>query len=216
MMRGMLFVGLLVGASSASQAQDTLLVPGDRDATAQLTRIVESTRDSGLPVDPILAKVHYGVLIAHAAPSRIVASARAIASRLEAARGALAPATANEIVAGADALGAGATKDALRAVRNVSGRQSVATPLGVLAQLLESRVPVDRATDIVTKLIKRGATADQLVALGTNVTSDVEGGAAAIAALDTRARFLSGVLAPAGAASTAQGLTSASSPKGKP
>ena len=209
-----------IGAASVARAQSTEpLVPGNRDASAQLARIVDATRDAGLPVDPILAQVNYGVRMVHAEPARIVASARAIAARLKIARDALAPASPNDIIAGADALRSGATDDALRAVRGASGGRPVATPLGVLAQLIETKVPVDRATEIVTNLMRRGVTADQLVALGNNVNDDVRGvsddskrGAAALAALDARARFLSGVLAPAarGAAVTAF------SPSGQP
>ena len=206
------------GGARLVRAQETL-VPGDRDASAQLAKIVETTRENGLPVDPIVAKVQYAVRVAHAEPSRIVASARAIASRLAIARDALAPASPIDIIAGADALGAGANKDALRAVRGASGGKPMATPLGVLAQLLETQVPVDRATEIVTNLMRRGATADQLVALGNNVNDDVRGvsddgkrGAAALAALDARARFLSGVLAPAGRAMSAT-LSSPQAPK---
>lgn len=215
-MRSTIFVAsaALVGIAEVSAAQNAVqLVPGDTEASTQLTQIVESTRQSGLPVDPILAKVQYGIHIVHAPPDKIVASARAIASRLEVARTVLAPATSNDIIAGADALGVGATKDALQAVREASGNKSVVTPLNVLAQLIVSKVPVSRATEIVTTLVRRGASADQLMALGNNVNDDVHRGVAALAALDARARFLSGVLAPIGSqAGGVTGLTSASAP----
>jgi hypothetical protein len=211
MRRIVLSVGL-IGLAQIAAAQTTQpFVVGDADANAQLTALVETARSNGLPIDPIVAKVEYGRVM-KAEPSRIVASARAIAARLSIARDALAPATANDISAGADALGAGATKDALREVRSASGGKSVATPLGVLAQLLGSNVPLKRATEIVTSFMRRGASPEQLVAFGNNVNDDVTHGAAALAALDTRARFLSGVLAPAGSAATAAGLQNAAAP----
>lgn len=218
MKRPLMLVGFMLGAANVVAAQVAQpLVPGDADANAQVAKLVETTRDNGLPVDPIIAKVHYAVLVAHAQPARIVASARAVAARLEAARDALAPATAVDIAAGADALGAGATKDALREIRSASGAQSVAPPLGVLAQLLGSNVPLKKATEIVTNFLRRGATGDQLVALGNNVNADVTNGAAALAALDARARYLSGVLPPLGSQATAPAdLTSASGPPKKP
>jgi hypothetical protein len=200
---------------SAAQAAQPML-PGDHDANAQLTKLVETTRESGLPIDPIVAKVQYAVLVTHADPARIVASARAIAARLAIARDALAPATANDITAGADALGAGANTESLRAVRSASGAHPVATPLGVLAQLLASNVPLKRATELVTTFLRRGASPEQLVAFGNNVNDDVRQGAAVLAAVDTRARFLFGVLAPGAspaAAAVAPGITSGSVPK---
>jgi hypothetical protein len=197
-------------------AQADSLVLGDREANAELAKIVAAARDAGLPVDPIFGKVRYGLVVVHAPPQRIVSAARALAARLQTARDALAPqATGSDIATGADALEYGATKDELRAVRAASGDQSFSTSLGVLAQLVASGVPAKRAAAIVTDLIKRRVTAAQLVALGTDVNSDVAKGAQANAALDTRLRGLTAVLAPSGAAATTgPGLTSASGPTG--
>src|SRR5512144_2617933 len=100
---------LVLFAASATWAQDASdLLVGDREASAELAKIVEATRVGGLPVDPILAKVRYAVLVAHAPAPRIVAAARAIAARLEDARSALAPhPTPTDIAAGEDALSSG-------------------------------------------------------------------------------------------------------------
>lgn len=204
-------------ARGAAAQQDSLTLPGDREASAELAKIVASARDAGLPVGPILGKVQYGLVVVHAPPQRIVSAARALATRLQIARDALAPRpSANDIANGADALEYGATKDELRAVRTASGDQPVSTPLGVLAQLVANGVPAKRAAAIVTDLIKRRASADQLVALGTDVNADVASGAQAIAALDTRLRGLTAVLAPSGAVAADPGATSVSAPKKKP
>lgn len=201
----------------ANAQQDTVtLLPGDAQANAELGRIVSAARDAGLPVDPILGKVRYGVVVVHAPPQRIIAAARALAARLEVARDALAPRpTPSDIANGADALAYGATKDELRAVRSASSDQLVSTHLGVLAQLVASGVPAKRAAEIVTDLIKRHASAAQLAALGNDVNADVVRGAQAMAALDTRLRGLTAVLAPDGVVTTAPGI-SASGPKKKP
>ena len=206
--------GLSVVLTLAAGAQDTSsLLPSDPDASAELAKIIAATRDAGLPVDPIFAKINFGVRVSHAPPGRIVAAARALASRLGVARDALAPAIAADIVAGADALQYGATRDALRAVRVAGPSQALAIPLAVLAQLVSSRVPSNRAAEIVTDLMKRGASAQQLVALGNDVNDDVTRGAQALAALDTRMRGLNAVLAPAGAAATAADAAALSGPK---
>lgn len=204
------------GVTGAQQPSTALIA--DAQANAQLTSIVSAARDAGLPVQPILSKVRYAVVVAHAPPPTVVAAARAIASRLVASREALAPQPSDlEIAAGADALGVeGVEPNSLRAVRAASPKHSVVVPLGVLAQLVSNHVPASKATDIVTDLMRRGVAPQQLVALGNNVNSDVASGENAAKALDVRLRGLNAVLAPGGGAAaapaTAPGL-SASGPK---
>lgn len=189
-------VMLVFCAASVVRAQDpSELLVGDREASAELARIVEATRMGGLPVDPILAKVRYAVLVAHAPAQRIVAAARAIAARLEDARNALAPhPTPTDIAAGEDALSSGVSRKALQDVRKVSTNKPVAVPLGVLAQLVVSGVPEKRAAKYVTDLISRGASAEQLVALGNDVNADVALGSRASNALELRMNRLNAVL----------------------
>src|SRR6185369_17239402 len=103
---------IVVAACAGAARAQAPLIAGDREASDQIAKIVESTRQVGLPVEPILAKVQYAVRVAHAPAPRIVAVARAIASRLPIARDALAPgATTSDIVAGEDALSTGATRE---------------------------------------------------------------------------------------------------------
>jgi hypothetical protein len=228
MRRAVVFVALLSSVAPRVTAQTAALVAGDPEASAQLATIIGETKQKGLPTDPILIKVSYGVM-RHAEPQRIVAAARAIASRLEVARDALAPrATDPDIAAGEDALGSAVISDehpsvqsvvnALRAVRAASPNQPVAVPLGVLSQLLVSGVPVKRATAAVTDLIKRGMTPKQMVAFGNDVNSDVVGGARPTNALDIRTRGLNAVLPPLGtsAAADVAGLGASSAPPKKP
>lgn len=193
-----------------------MVLVNDRDANAQLTAILETARQNGLPVDPILSKVKLGV-VRRVPAQRIVAAARAVASRLEVARDALAPHPSDgDIAAGEDALGAGATPKSLREIRALSPVKPVATPLGLLAQLVADSVPTDRASKIVGDLMKRGATPAQLNALGNDVNHDVSNGAAATTALDIRMRGLTAVLgAPGGGSAAAASPTaiSGSGPK---
>jgi hypothetical protein len=206
--RGWVVLGMLIAAARGLAAQDAPLIPGDRDASEQLMKIVEATRQSGLPVDPILAKVSYGVTIAHAPSARIVAAARAIASRLPVARDALAPdATPLDIVAGEGALSNGATRESLRAIRTAGGNQPLSVTLGVLAQLVASGVPPQRASQTVVGFMRRGASVRQLSSLGNDVNVDVTNGSAAVTALDTRARGLNAVLAPQSVTTAAPGIS---------
>jgi hypothetical protein len=192
--RAALMLTLCVASGARAQDASDLLV-GDREASAELAKIVESTRIGGLPVDPILAKVRYAVLVAHAPAPRIVAAARAIAARLEDARSALAPhPTPTDIAAGEDALSSGVSRKALQDIRKVSANRPVAVPLGVLAQLVANGVPEKRASKYVTDLISRGATAEQLVALGNDVNTDIALGSRASNALELRMSRLNAVL----------------------
>jgi len=205
---------LAFGAINAQQSSSPILA--DADANAQLASIVSATRDAGLPIEPIINQVRYAVAIAHAPPPRIVASARAIASRLETSRTALAPQpSAADIIAGADALGAGVEPKGLQMIRAARPKQSLAVLLGVLAQLVSSGVSADKAQRTVTDLIKHGASPEQIADLGNRVNSDIASGERAENALDLRRRGLNAVLAPGGTASTADapGITS-SSPSG--
>jgi hypothetical protein len=193
--------------------QDSLILPGDRDASAELAKIVSDVQGAGLPVDPIVGRVRYGVIM-HAQPQLIVSTVRALAARLAVARDALEPRpTPDDIASGAVALEFGATKDELRAVRKASSDQPMSPPLGVLAQLVASGISHKRAAQIVTDLIKRHATANQLATLGNDVNADVANGAQAMAALDIRLRGLTAVLAPAGGSSSAADGLMTQSPK---
>lgn len=219
MRRALLFLALAVAGGHAAVAQDSLSLTNlDRETAARLLRIVDSARVHGLPTEPIVAKISQGALF-HSPPDRIVLAAQNVATRLEEARSVLAPKpTPADIAAGADALGvAGVTKEALRAVRATSPNKPIAVPIAVLTQLVASNVPVERATRIVTELMKRGATNAQIVTLGNDVNADVGRGARAVASLDVRLQGLNAVLAPtAGAISTASdpaGLQSGSGPK---
>jgi hypothetical protein len=116
-------------------------------------------------------------------------------ARLEEARKALAPhPTERDIIAGQDALSASVSSKALRDIRKVSPNRPVAVPLGVLAQLVSNHIPEDRASRIVTDLIKHGASEDQILALGKDVNADVAVGARPNIALDLRMSRLNAVL----------------------
>lgn len=201
----MLLIAIGAGARVAA-AQDTAsLGVEDRDTAARLRQIVDGVRARGLPAEQIVAKVRYASLIAHAPAPKIVAVAEAVAQRLEVASAALAPrASVGEIDAGADAISLGVTVSALRALRAASPAKPITVPIGVLTQLVANRVPIAKATAIVTDLIRRGASDQQLLALGNDVNSDVALGRKADAALDIRARGLGPVLAPAGAAANTE------------
>jgi hypothetical protein len=138
--------------------------------------IIDDARLRGLPTEPLLAKVREGRL-KRAPAVRIRSAVAALTTRLDSARAALGTgATAEEISAGADALGAGASTKGLRALRGVNGRQPMVAVLGALAQLVASGVPESRAVKMLVELINRSLTPAQLLAFGNAVEYDVSTG----------------------------------------
>jgi hypothetical protein len=189
-------VAVVAIGAHAVGAQDTAFARADRETSAALTRIVQAASARGLPIDHIVSKVQFA-LVVHAPPARIVETAQAVADRLDVARDAIAPdSLPADIGAGEEALSFKIPKNILTRIHKASPRRPIATPIGVLTQLVASHVPPDRAGDIVTKLMQNGASAEQLSQLGNNVYSDVQQGARAMESLDTRFRGLNAFLAP--------------------
>jgi hypothetical protein len=213
MIRSSRYVALLVAVSAgAARAQDSVTaLIGDREVGAQLAKIVESTRAQGLPVEPILAKIHRGTMI-HTPPRRILAAAAAVAARLPIARDALAPrSNTGDVIAAQDALSEGVNKEAIRAIREASPEPSIAVPLGVLTELVASGTQLSRASAIVLTLIKHGASGQQLAAMEKTISEDVSSGLTAEQALELRMNGLNAVLAPGSGAATGTSLTSPAS-----
>lgn len=211
----LLFVVGIGFLARTAAAQDSLTFErADRETAAALTRIVRTASARGLPVDPIVAKVQLA-LVMHAAPARVIETAQTVADRLEAARGAIAPDTLPaDIAAGGDALSFKVPKGVLTRIHQAAAGRAIAVPLGVLTQLVASKVPAERAGDIVTQLMRRGATTEQLLALGNDVNSDVQRGARAMESVETRFRGLTPLLSlPGNGSVNADAPIAASGPK---
>jgi hypothetical protein len=147
----------------------------DSVTQAAVTREIARARERGIPVEPLVAKVREGRLKRAAGP-RIVTAVAKLAVRLDSARVGLGvESTPDELVAGADAIAAGASLSSLRALRAASSR-SLAAPVGTLAQLVASGVPSHRAVEMIIALMKRNATPAQVLALGNLVEMDVASG----------------------------------------
>ena len=154
----------------------TALSELDSATAAAVVREMGRAQSRGLPLQPLVAKVREGQ-IKRAAPDRIRIAVAALAARLESARAALGDGSnAAEIVAGADALSAGVDQATLRAVRTAGGSRDLAAPLGALAQLAASGVPVKRATAMVVELLRRNAGANEMLTFGVAVETDVAAG----------------------------------------
>jgi len=177
------------------------------DATADfsLRRVVErelvAARAIGLPEGLLIAKANEGIA-KRATPRRIADAVAALGKRLQVARDQLAPNPGeDEIAAGADALYVGVPAPILKKMRAAWPNRSLALPLGVLTELVAKGLPANRAAQVVTDLMARGASNVQLYALAQSVQGDVAAGWAPEAALDLRARGVMSLLPPATAAS---------------
>jgi len=201
---------LLAGAWSASAQQPVFAANSattlDSATRASLTREFGEARARGLPVEPLVAKVREG-LLKRARPERIQSAVAVLAKRLESARSALGTSSnAAELVAGADALSAGADPAALRAVRAASGARDAAAPLGALAQLVATGIPSKRAAQMIVDLLARDASPSQVLAFGVAVETDVGAGMPATESALFRMRQIESAINSGDAATATQGL----------
>jgi hypothetical protein len=166
----------------------------DAETYRAVVEVVDGARARALPVGPLVDRALEGAM-KRVPPARIRTAVTALAQRLDVARTMLAPApTEADIAAGAGALGVGVPGATLRAIRAIQPNEPVAVPLGVLTELVARRVPVDRAATLVTQLLRRGATATQLVALSGDVQRDIAAGIDPSAAFDVRTRGVASTL----------------------
>ena len=192
-----------LAAQAADGADGRLVAALDYPTQAAVTAILADARTRGLPAAPLVAKALEGVEKGASAP-RIEHAVRAMLGRLDTAHAALAPSVGDaEVVAGADAIAAGVPPQALRRLRKVSPQRSTAVALGVLAQLVSRKVPVDRATDAVITLLRRGAQPSQLLALDGAVQADLARGVPPSMVIDVRMQQLLAGIPGAGAATPA-------------
>lgn len=139
------------GMLSAQAAQETARARAERTLPPavflEVSALAEELAASGVPSEPLFNKALEGSA-KRVPPARLVPAVRVYAGRLGLARGALGPqASAALIVAGADAIQRGVPADVIRSLPTDRPRSPVA--LLVLAELLESGVPADRALAVL-------------------------------------------------------------------
>lgn len=210
---GVIAVAIVAGAA---QAQDSLrFVGSDATTSREVSQIIEAAAAQRLPAGLILSKARFAMAVRTPGP-KIVETARAMAARLAVAREAIAPHELESDLAGAEAaLSYNVPPKILQRISLASPKNPIAVPLGVLTQLVADRVPADRAGEIVTELLKRGATTTQLAKLGNDVEADVKLGYRPIDAANTRFKMIPH-LAPSSAAGTATDAAFAGSSTGPP
>ncbi len=191
-LRRMLAVLLAVGvAAPAGWAQGPdPLVKLDTATRRIVQSLIDSARDEGLPMQPIVSKAQEGIS-KHVPGQRIAAVVRTVFLSLREARASLgARADRDELTAGAAALQAGISATALEDLHQVGHGKSVTVPLVVLADLVTRGVPRDTASSAILQLWMRGAGDADLLGLPRAVEQDIVSGAAPGDALLNRARTI--------------------------
>jgi hypothetical protein len=203
-------VALVLASVSAAPAlaaqQGSVVLPiADARTRTAVEREIARAAAKGLPVQPLIAKANEGVA-KQASGERIQEAVASLAKRLEQARALLAPSmSVAELASGAEALVNGVPAPMLKQIRaSWPAERSVVMPIDVLTELVVRGIPAKHALEQITALMRRGATAAQIAALGQSVQADVVAGLAPDAALEVRARGVMSLLpSPAASASLA-------------
>ena len=178
----MILAALLIAVQVV--AQDPRLERLDPETRSLVVAVVDSARDAGLPLEPLIQRALEGAT--KGAPGmRIVTAVRRLAADLGTARTALGTrASAPELEAAVAALRAGTTPQILAHLRDVR-RPPLTMALSVLADLVASGVPADSAAAVVLALAPKARDAD-LVEFRRAVERDIALGAPPAAAAAIR------------------------------
>lgn len=185
-------VALSVAGSrqAAAQEQQGRLDRLDPETRASVQLVMKSAEEKGLPVSPIVERALFAARFSKTRDV-IESSARSAAERLEISQQALAPSpTAPDMIEAEKALKEGVTRRALSQLRSDLPDRSLVVPIAVLTQLVTNKVPVEKAAEMVVRLVKTGAQEAQLVAFGNEVGADVTDGYNPLNALEVRSNKL--------------------------
>jgi hypothetical protein len=183
-------VALLLVRSVADAQDSRLATRLDKPTFVAVNAIVDSARVAKLPTAPLVDKALEGAAKGSDG-QKIIAAVHQLSIRMGSAKRALrASASADEIKAAAGALDAGVSVHDLALVSAASGKRPVTMPLTVLVDLIERRVPIATATNLVVQLARSGVKDSELALFQRNVRVDVDRGADPTVAATTRARGL--------------------------
>lgn len=155
--------GLAAQQTARERARQTL----PPEVFESLTDLAAEMSASGIPDEPLFNKALEG-MAKRVPPARLLPAVRTYAGRLGDARRALGPnAGVPLLVAGADALQRGVTADALRSLPSDRPRSPMAVL--VLAELLESGVPPDRAIAIMRQAMQQRTQDARMLDITTRV-----------------------------------------------
>jgi hypothetical protein len=155
--------GLFAQESARARAQRTLPADVYRD----LSTLADEMSAAGIPDEPLYAKALEGAA-KRVPPPMLMPAVRAYAGRLGEARQAFGVgATTPLLVAGADAIQRGVSPEALRSLPGDRPRSPMAVV--VLADLLESGVPADRALAILREIMADRVRDDRMLDVSARI-----------------------------------------------
>jgi hypothetical protein len=197
-----LLVAVLVPGVVAAQT-DRLQGRIDARTHMAMAALLDSARQAGLPLEPLVNKALEGASKGADGP-RIMVAVRALATRLREARAVLGSTSSEqELVAGAAALRAGVGRAFLERLRGEHPNRIIVLELATMADLVARGVPADTAARAVIALARAGVRDAELVAFRQSVERDIALGAPAGASASVRvssaARDGIAATAPAGA-----------------
>lgn len=184
-------VSLFASAAPGQAPNEVRLARLDSTTRVAVLALADSARKDHLPAEPLVNKALEGSQKG-ADGTRIVTAVRGLYGEMRTARAALgAGASIDEINAGANALHAGLPMRnlaQLRAASQRAGRARVTLPLTVVTDLVARGVPVPVASDVVLSLTRAALRDADFTMFQRNVRLDIERGADASTAAQTRAR----------------------------
>lgn len=191
MLAGVSSIHLAASGSALAQSNDIRLARLDSSTRVAVVVVVDSAKRTRLPTEPLIDKALEGEKKG-ADGDRIIAAVRGLFAELRTSRAALGTgATPDEIAAGANALHAGLPMRNLAQLRSASqraGRTRVTLPLTVVTDLIARGVPAAVASDVILSLTRAGVRDADYSMFQRNVRLDIENGADAATAAQTRAR----------------------------
>jgi hypothetical protein len=179
----------LIAVPSLLGAQDVRLASRlDAATSAAVTAVVDSARAAKLPTEPLVNKALEGAAKGSDG-SKIVVAVRQLAGRMSSSRQVLgSKSTPAEISAAATALDAGVSVHDLALLRSAANKRPLTVPLAALTDLVEQKVPVATASNVVLSLTRSGIPDREFTLFQRNVRFDIDRGADPGTAASTRAR----------------------------
>ena len=197
--RFIVFAVALIGGSVSAQEVDPRLASRlDARTRAAVVAIVDSARMVRLPTEPLIDKALEGAA-KKASSQQIVSAVRVFANQLLEARTALGAGSKDEeLLGGAQAIRAGIPVQQLERLRRVRTGVQIAAALTVVSDMVARLVPIDTAVAVVSGLVRASATDQQLLAVRSDIETDILGGMPPALAASSRGQALEQTLAASG------------------
>jgi hypothetical protein len=165
------FLSLPPSADYAAGQDPRLTARLDSVTLPQVEAVLTTAQRRGLPLEPLVQKALEGASKGAPGPRIVTAVEAMLADLTRAQEGLGRSANADELVAGAAALRAGATLDMVDQLRRTEPDGGVAVPLAVFADLVAGGMTVAAAWHSVEELAQRGGEEEEFLELRERLRS---------------------------------------------